>query len=232
MITPSVGCAERSFFFMKQAVVFANGKMEKSQAINSLFQSSDLVIAADGGIRNCEALGIMPHVIIGDLDSMDANEITRYHIAGVELITFPPNKDESDLELALLYALEHEFHEVSVLGALGARWDMTVVNIFLMVHPKFSGMNIRLLDGTQELRLLQPGDRVELLGKPGDTLSLIPLVGDADGIITQGLEYTLNNETLQLGSSRGVSNVIISDSATVVFSQGLILCIINRDGNE
>ena len=129
----------------------------------------------------------------------------------------------------LEYSLAHGCTEIIIIGGLGERWDMTMINILLMAHPKFSGLNIRLLDGTQELLLLKPGKIVELSGKPGDTLSLIALAGDASGIITHGLEYPLNNETLQFGESRGVSNVFTAASAQITFSQGLILCIINRE---
>ena len=213
---------------MKRAIIFANGRMEKPPEILSILETSDLLIAADGGIHNCEALGIKPDVIIGDLDSMDPNEVSSYQDVGVEVIRFPSHKDESDLELALIYTLEHGFKEIIIIGGLGERWDMTMINILLLAHPKYSGLNIRLLDGTQELFLIKSGKPVDLPGKPGDTLSLIPLAGDACGIITHGLEYPLNNETLKFGESRGVSNVFMAASAQITFSQGLILCIINR----
>jgi thiamine pyrophosphokinase len=216
------------FIFMKSAIIFANGRMEKPPDILSILQTSDLLIAADGGTHNCEALGIKPDVIIGDLDSMNPDDVTSYRDAGVEVINYPAHKDESDLELSLEYSLVHDFTEIVIIGGLGERWDMTMMNIVLMAHPKFSGLNIRLLDGTQELLLLKPGKNVELAGKPGDTLSLIALAGEASGILTHGLEYPLNNETLQFGESRGVSNVFTAARARIAFSQGLILCIINR----
>jgi thiamine pyrophosphokinase len=120
---------------------------------------------------------------------------------------------------------------VIILGGLGARWDMTIANIHLIAHPMFAGLHIRLLDGTQELRLLRAGDRSVIHGRSGDTLSLIPLAGDVSGIITSGLEYQLNDETLHFGSSRGVSNVLIQDQADILFRQGVLLCIVNKAGN-
>jgi thiamine pyrophosphokinase len=214
---------------MKRAIIFANGRMEKPLEILSILGTSDLLIAADGGTHNCETLGVKPGVIIGDLDSLDPNEVTTYRDAGVEVIKYPTDKDESDLELSLIYTLAHRFSEVIIIGGLGERWDMTMINILLMAHPKFSGLNIRLLDGTQELLLLKPGKTAELYGKPGDTLSLIPLTGDASGIITHGLKFPLNNETLLFGESRGVSNVFTAECAQIAFNLGLILCIINRE---
>ncbi len=216
---------------MKRAIIFANGRMEKTPEILPIIQTSDFVIAADGGTHNCEALGIKPDLIIGDLDSIEPDDVTSYRETGVEVIRYPTHKDESDLELSLEYTFAHGYTEIIIIGGLGERWDMTMINILLMAHPKYSGLNIRLLDGTQELFLIKSGMPVDLPGKPGDTLSLIPLAGDACGISTHGLEYPLNNETLQFGASRGVSNVFTAASAQINFSQGLILCIINRGKN-
>ena len=160
---------------------------------------------------------------------MSSDEVTTYQEAGVDVIQFPTHKDETDLELALQYALKHELSEVIIIGALGARWDMTIANILLIANPVYANLKMRLLDGTQELVLLRAGERMELHRSSGDTISLIPLAGDAQGIITDGLEYSLNNETLKFGSTRGVSNVFIQETAQVFLNEGLLLCVINGD---
>jgi thiamine pyrophosphokinase len=216
---------------MKQALIIANGVMEKPPELSSYVSASTLIIAADGGIHNCISLGIQPNVIIGDLDSMELEEIPIYREAGVEVIQYPTHKDETDLELALQYAKKHEVSELIIIGGLGARWDMTIANILLISQPMFTGINIRLMDGTQELFLLQPGVQSVVHGHPGDTISLIPLTGEVSGVITDGLEYPLNDETLQFGTSRGVSNVLLTKQAQIYFQQGFLLCILNRIGN-
>ena len=215
---------------MKRAIIIANGRMEKQPEITSIIQTSDLIIAADGGIHNCEALGLQPDVIIGDLDSMDLDEVTTHQNAGADVTRFPTHKDETDLELALQFALKDKRSEVIILGALGARWDMTIANVFLMAEARFSGLKIRLLEGSQELAVLRPGKPRIMQGRVGDRVSLIPLAGDSQGITTHGLEYPLNNETLHFGSPRGVSNIIIEEQAEVQFTAGLILCVVDKWG--
>ena len=74
-------------------------------------------------------------------------------------------------------------------GRLGARWDQTLANLLLPASEVFSGVHIRLLDGLQEVFLLRAGESAEVTGSPGDTVSLIPLGGDAQGVTTDGLEY-------------------------------------------
>lgn len=213
---------------MQRAIIFANGSMNPPHNFGSAIQSSPLVIAADGGTDNCISMGIEPNVIIGDLDSMQPEEVSAYQAKGIQVIRYPTRKDETDLELALRYASDKNVDEVVILGGLGARWDMTIANILLLAHPKFAHLSIHLLDGTQELILLKAGRPADIHGDPGNTVSLIPLGGDASGIITHGLEYPLTDEKLQFGATRGISNVLTRENAQIAFTEGLLLCIIDR----
>ena len=208
---------------MKRAIIFANGRMEAPPPIIKNINSSDLIIAADGGTHHCKSLGITPNVIIGDFDSLDPKDVTIYQQAGVEIIQYPAHKDETDLELALQLALKNEVTHVFIIGALGDRWDMTIANVLLAAHPEFSQLTIRLLDGSQELTILRGEGQIDIAGRPGSILSLIPIAGDAHGITTHGLEYPLNNETLYFGTSRGVSNVFLHAHAKVIIREGILL---------
>lgn len=213
---------------MKRAIIFANGKMDIAPPILKDLDPSDLIIAADGGTQHCKALGITPNVIVGDFDSLGAAEISSYQLKGSETIQYPTHKDETDLELALLYATNHEVTHVFIIGGLGNRWDMTLANILLAVLIRFSHLSIRLLDGSDELAILRGEGYMDISGRPGGTLSLIPLGGDANGITTRGLVYPLTDETLHFGSSRGVSNIIESDQARVIIRTGILLIYLSN----
>jgi thiamine pyrophosphokinase len=214
---------------MKRAIIFANGSMENPPPFINEILSSDLIIAADGGTLHCKTLGIRPNVIIGDFDSLESIDISFYQQAGVEILKYPTNKDETDLELALNYATKAEITQVYVIAALGNRWDMTVSNILLAAQNKYSQLSIHLLDGLDELVILRGNRRYDIQGEAGDTVSLVPIGGDAQGITTHGLVYPLTDETLSFGSSRGVSNVLISNQAQVSIREGIILlCLSNR----
>jgi thiamine pyrophosphokinase len=215
---------------MKRAFIFANGKMDDAPPILKDLHLSDLIIAADGGTQHCKALGITPNVIIGDFDSLDAADTSSYKQKGTEIIQHPTHKEETDLELALLFATNHEVTHVFIIGALGNRWDMTLANILLAVLFKFSHLSIRLLDGSDELAILRGEGIFDIKGRPGDTVSLIPLGGDAIGITTRGLVYPLADETLYFGSSRGVSNIILTDQARVIIKTGILLIYISTRG--
>jgi thiamine pyrophosphokinase len=201
-------------------VIIANGQLDQPGALHA----GDLVIAADGGARHCLRLGIRPAVVIGDLDSLDEVDLARLRSAGAEIIRYPSRKDFTDLELALDYAQRRGANEALVLGALGARWDHTIAN--LLLPAAFPSLRIRLVDSRQEICLARPGETLEIHGLPGDTLSLIPLASDARGIVTQGLEYPLNDENLLFGSTRGVSNVLLGERAAISLRDGLLLCVL------
>ncbi len=87
-------------------------------------------------------------------------------------------------------------------------------------------LNIRLADGSQEFFYLRAGEKITVSGRPGDILSLIPLGGDAQGITTDQLEYPLHNEDLALGSTRGVSNVLLAEQAQISLRGGILLCVV------
>jgi thiamine pyrophosphokinase len=215
---------------MKRAIIFANGRMDLKTPILKDLHPDDLIIAADGGTRHCKSIGITPNVVIGDFDSVDPNDIMYYQQAGVETTRYPTHKDETDLELALVFALNHKATHIYIIGALGNRWDMTIANVLLAVHIRFSQLSIRLLDGLTEFAVLRGESHVDINDRSGDTLSLIPIGGDAHGITTHGLVYPLADETLFFGSSRGVSNIIISNQAQVIIRAGILLvCISSKE---
>lgn len=205
-----------------KAVIFANGTIDNS---DSAISGNDLIIAADGGTQHCLSLGITPDVVIGDLDSLTTDNINELQIADVEIIRYPAKKDQTDLELALKLAIDRGADEIVVFGAMGGRWDMSIANILLPAEQNLSNATIRIIDGHHEIMLLRAGKEMIFHGKKGDIFSLIPLGRDALGITTIGLEYPLKDDLLRLGSSRGISNLFIENSATVSLKQGLLLCV-------
>jgi thiamine pyrophosphokinase len=215
-----------------RAVIFANGDLSHPDAARAALREDDLVIAADGGYNHCIDLQLKPTVLIGDFDSLDLDQLSPIQKSDVIPIQHPKRKDETDLELALLYARDMGAEEVIVFGALGARWDMTMANLLLLAHPSLEGSRISLIDGPQEVLLLTKGERLELRGNPGDTVSLIPLDGDTRGITSWGLEYPLDKDILRFGTTRGISNVLINDTAWIDLEAGLLLCVIIHQNQD
>jgi thiamine pyrophosphokinase len=209
-----------------RAVIFANGLLADLAWARAALQPADLLIAADGGAKHLQALGLAPQDLIGDLDSLSTTELDALVAAGCRIIRHPARKDFTDLELAIRHAFAAGASEILLLGALGNRWDQTLANLLLAASEQYEQAPIRLLDGPQELQALRGGRSLTLRGLAGDTLSLIPLFGDARGVTTHNLEYPLHDETLTFGSTRGVSNVLLDEEAVVSLREGLLMCVV------
>jgi thiamine pyrophosphokinase len=164
-------------------------------------------------------------VLIGDMDSVNEDELAHWQEAGTQIIQHIPHKDENDLELALLYAKENGVEEVLILGGLGRRWDQTVANLLLPAYENLRGLYVTFWDQGQWLYLVE-GEKI-IHGVAGQTVSLIPIGGDAEGVSTQGLAWPSDKETLYFGATRGVSNVMLGDEAVVSVRKGLLLCVIS-----
>jgi thiamine pyrophosphokinase len=216
--------------FVLQAIVFANGDFVQPPDLAARLAAADLILAADGGSQHCRALGLHPDVIIGDLDSLESGTRAEWESQGVHIISHPPEKDQTDLELAFLHAKDAGAENITVLAALGRRWDHSFANLLLAAHPQFDGCRILFLHGDQRLLVIK--GNVTLDAKMGDRVSLLSLAGDAKGVTTRGLKYPLTAETLLFGSSRGVSNVVLTDQPQVELASGTLLCIISSADQE
>ncbi|RZB30527.1 MAG: thiamine pyrophosphokinase [Desulfobacteraceae bacterium Eth-SRB1] len=208
-----------------RAFIFANGIIKHLPEPEAVIMPDDLLIAADGGASHFKALGILPNVLIGDLDSIRSDDLNELRTAGAEIIQHPSGKDQTDLELALDLAVDRGAEEILVFGALGARWDMSIANIMLLTAPEFAGVMLKFIEENQEITLLRGGEKQTFHGKKGDVLSLIPMGQDAVGITLKGLEYPLKDDALRFGATRGISNVLVENTATVYLKHGLLLCV-------
>lgn len=211
---------------MKQMLIFANGDINDGAMVRRALAAATepTIVAADGGARAALYFGYLPHLVIGDLDSLSAVEIQNLTARGVELRRYPPEKDETDLELALRYAAEQRADHVRIVGGIGDRLDQTLANMYLLALPELTGLDVTFVAGKQEIWLLHSGTHT-IEGSPGDTLSLIPLGGAVEGVSTDGLYYPLRDETLAFGPARGVSNVMQHDQAQVSLREGVLLVI-------
>lgn len=205
-------------------VIVANGELQESNRLREIWRAADLRIAADGGALNARKhLALAPHILIGDLDSLDDATRLWCDFSRVETIQRPGTKDETDLELAIDLAIARGASDITILGALGGRLDHTIANVLLLVKPASVHIPARIAGADFEAWLAT--ERTSIAGKIGETVSLIPLTAQVDGIETSGLQFPLRNETLYFGSSRGISNALTAEQAKVSFSNGILLIV-------
>lgn len=195
-----------------------------------LLARSPLVVAADGGARLALAAGRRPDLVVGDGDSLvDDGRQSDAGTVSPALATeiHPVDKDETDLELALLRAAELSpaGAPIWVLGAWGGRIDHSLANLCLLAHPSLAGRGLCLLHGGQRVWLLEGPSELRIEGRAGDTLSLIPLTGAVRVGRTEGLYWPLVDAPLAFGPARGVSNRMTGRAALVALAEGRLACI-------
>lgn len=213
-----------------KALIFANGDPNDGRMVRrALAAAPDAwVIAADGGARLARHFARAVQVLVGDMDSLSADEVNRLADDGAEILRYPAEKNETDLELALKLAASRGARWLRVVGGVGDRLDQTLSNVYLLALPELKGCDARLVAGVQEAWLAYPG-MTTIEGAPGDTVSLLPLNGTVSGVRTENLYYPLRDERLVFGPARGISNVMQAASAHVWLRDGILL-IVHTDG--
>jgi thiamine pyrophosphokinase len=206
-----------------RAIIIANGDAADPDIVRHWAAQADLIIAADGGTRHALSAGVLPQVVIGDLDSLADADREQLDRLGVQLIVYPTHKDYTDLELAVRYAREHQATDISIFSALGGRWDQSLANVMLLAAPELAQVPIRLVDHALSIQVIR--DCAEIDGRVGDTLSLIALTGDAHGVTIEGCEYPLLDAALPIGATLGISNVFTQPTAKITVRQGLVLAL-------
>jgi thiamine pyrophosphokinase len=217
-----------------KAIVVGNGRCPDRHSLPAdALEGAALVVAADGGAACAERLGLRADLVVGDGDSLDPDALERLARSGVPFEPVRPDKDQSDLELAVREALSRGATEVVILAALqGERVEHSVANLLLLALPELVQVDVRLVDERSTVRLLSAGgdgtSSAALHGRARDYVSLFPWTGTAEGVTTDGLRFPLRDAVLPPGPSRGLSNEFVGETATVGLRSGRLLIVQTR----
>jgi thiamine pyrophosphokinase len=207
------------------AVVLAGGDPVEPH-LRERLPDDVFVVAADSGVHAADALGLRADVVVGDFDSADPAVVDAHVERGATVERHPVAKDATDLELALDVALRHGVDRIVVVGGAGGRLDHYLANVALLASPRFAGVGLEAFFADAHVTVARGGEgALDVRGTPGETLTLLPVGGDARGVVTKGLEYPLHAEDLPAGTTRGVSNVIVDVPASVALAAGTLLVI-------
>lgn len=187
--------------------------------------SPDKIIAVDSGANALYEYNSVPDVLIGDFDSIDQNVLAHFETS-LEVFRSPIEKDETDTELAILKAIDLNASDIVVLGGTGSRLDHTLGNIFLLKKVLGYDVPCVLVDDNQEISLIK--NKKEFVSMQGKTVSLISLAEKTTDIRTEGFYYPLHGEVLRFGETRGISNIINKEYASVKIGKGELLIIVNH----
>jgi len=204
----------------KHFLLIANGELNCSD-----FKWVDLsqftqVVALDGGAVHSLDCGIPPDVIIGDLDSLPPDYQDKFFQSQ---FVHKPSQDMNDLEKGIIYCLEEQTDELTILGMTGGRSDH-LLNNFSVLARYDRKIRINVVDQFARILLIRNDYRFQ--GKPGQIVSLIPM-GKVKGVTTRGLKYPLKDESLEFGIREGLSNIITSSPVSISIKNGLLLLFIH-----
>lgn len=210
----------------KKAILVGGGPVHKRLLRTTLVAGYDLLVAVDGGGKPLLELGYQPQLLLGDFDSLPEADQADLVAKGVEIRSYQPEKDWTDLELAANYLLGRDYREALVFGALGGRLDHTVANLSLLFKMKEAGIDLVLIGEEQAVTLLAAPEKIRIFPFPQGHFSLLPYLHTAQGVSISGAKYPLEKATLALGSTRGVHNEFLADPVEVELDFGSVLVIV------
>jgi thiamine pyrophosphokinase len=209
----------------RRAIILTNGSLADPQRARRHVHPGDRLICADAGARHAIAMGLVPDVVVGDLDSLEAEQRAYLASAGVRFDIYPADKDKTDLELALRLAVAEGATEIIMLATQGDRLDQSLANLMLLTCTDWASVSVRVVEGDQTAWVLRGGERNTITGSVGDTLSLVPLTPQVTGVHLRGVAWPLSDATLCLGSTLTISNSLITPEASIEIGSGIVLVV-------
>lgn len=209
--------------------IILNGEIQDYKIMKNIIskQHYDYIICADGGANHAYKMNINPNYILGDLDSINKNIISYYKDKNVIFKKFPSKKNETDTELCIYLAQQINASQVDFIGSLGGRIDHMLANIKLLDYLKEVHIYGRIIS-EKEYIYIAVDEEMIIDGEVGDTVSVIPIKGDAKGITLTNLEYPLTNFYMKYSSPIGISNVMLENQCKVSVDKGTVLIIRNK----
>ncbi len=212
----------------QRALIFSGGLLHPD--FLKEIREDDLVIGADRGALFLIQHGVQPHLAIGDFDSLNDQktelEQIRQH-AGELVIYDPVDKDLTDTEAAFEAAMERHVNEIIIFGALGTRFDHSIANVQLLIRALHHQVHCAIQDMHNYISLTSTTSIIQNQGYP--YVSLLPITSEVTGIHLTGFQYPLENATLRMGHSLGISNHLAAEQGTVSIEGGLLLIVQSRD---
>ncbi|MDR7076331.1 thiamine pyrophosphokinase [Neobacillus niacini] len=211
--------------------ILAGGPEELLPNLNEYTGEHEIWVGVDRGVYTLIKKNIIPRIAFGDFDSVSKDEIIVIEEHVKELKRFKPEKNETDMELALNWAIEQNPGLIRVFGATGGRLDHLLANVQLLVKPLMAAndVNIFLIDKQNILSLKGPGSYKIEERVDKKYISFVPLTLSVEGITLDGFKYPLKNRHISIGSTLCISNELISDYGTFSFSEGILLVIRSND---
>ncbi|MFA9375136.1 MAG: thiamine diphosphokinase [Lachnotalea sp.] len=189
------------------------------------------IVGVDKGIETCYKCNITPTILMGDFDSAKNEILKHYEVdTNLEILYFTPEKDDTDTQMAIKWAIDIGSTQIAIIGATGSRIDHLLGNIQCLCNPLKKNIECYLIDRNNKIMLINHSITIQKDEQYGTFLSLLALTNEVTGLTINGFKYPLSNYTLtnQAGGF-GVSNEIVDEIAEIIFQTGILIMIQSRD---
>ncbi len=209
-----------------KALVVSSGLIENINLLKDYCKEVDYILAVDGGTNYLIKANIKPDAVIGDLDSIDIENIEKIKAYDIPIMKFPVKKNATDSELAIDFLYEKGYKNIIQIGSLGSRIDHSIANVYLLDYMKEKGIEGYLIN---EQNIIYLVDGIKRVKKQKKYISVIPITDDGIIVSLEGFEYPLDHKFIKRGSTLGVSNEIKGEEATIRIHSGKALVILSED---
>lgn len=190
----------------------------------------DKLVAVDHGGEFFLQSKYVPDFMVGDFDSIEKDSFFNIRNNGkTKILRFPPEKDDTDTELAIKYAIENGATSIDIYGATGTRLDHVLGNIQLLCLGLKHKVPCHIIDETNRIRVIDESLEIEKEKQYGFYVSILPLTTKVEGVTLTGMKYPLNHFLLEGGRALGVSNEIVDDVARIQVEDGILVVIESKD---
>ena len=207
-----------------RAAIFLNGSPDSSDLLRRVAGLADLIVAADGGARYALEAGVVPDLVVGDMDSLGEDLALVVERLGGSLERHPVRKDKMDGQLAVLAARERGATTADLLCAVGGRLGALFAVPQILLAAERIGLCSTVVADRGRIFVIEAGSRT-VQGDPQDSVSIFPLSGPATGVTLESMEYPLENASLEPGDTLGFHNELIGRKASVSVEEGALLVV-------
>ena len=224
-------CLKEGMRLIMNTLIIAGGEIDKQILENYIKEHSSLnIIAVDKGLEALFKLNVVPNHVVGDFDSVDTGILQSFkNNPKIVFHKYNPEKDNTDTDIALNLAIELDSSNVTIIGALGKRMDHSLANIHILKNSLEAGIPCQILDSYNRIYLVNSNTSIYKNKVYGKYVSLIPLSTKIDGLTLNGFKYPLQNYSLSIGTSLGVSNEIVENVANIELKSGILIVIESKD---
>lgn len=191
------------------------------------------IICVDKGLESIRKIGRKPDYIIGDFDSANPSQVLEWEesFCGEEekFIRLNPVKDETDTHAAILFALQHGAETIYIFGAMGGRMDHFLGNVNLLMIPLKQGVEAYLVDEQNRICLKDQGFTITREECFGTYISFLPMTEKVTHVTMRGFRYEVEDITMTIGTSLGISNEVAKDSAAIEWEDGIFIVVESKD---